>query len=95
MKILFFFISPFALNQKAVIVDSENKEYYQEKQFSITELKDIGLNLINNYDIGKIIFKGPLKYTKRIYNDFKEEITTKYNYSNIEFELKGEKGETI
>lgn len=95
MKTLFFFISPFALNQKAVIVDEENRDYYKERQSSIAELKDNGLNLINNYDIGKIIFKGPLKYTKRIFNDFKEEITTKYNYSNIEFELRGEKGETI
>ena len=40
MKTLFFFISPFALNQKTVIVDDENKDYYKERQFSIAELSE-------------------------------------------------------
>ena len=95
MKTLFFFISPFALNQKTVIVDDENKDYYKERQFSIAELSEEGLALLKNYDIKKVIFKGPIKCTKRFFNDFKEEAITKYGYSNIEFELKGEKGETI
>ena len=48
MKTLFFFISPFALNQKTVIVDDENKDYYKERQFSIAELSEEGLALLKN-----------------------------------------------
>ena len=35
MKTLFFFISPFALNQKTVIVDDENKEPFFSKKATL------------------------------------------------------------
>lgn len=86
MKAMFFFLSPFALEQKLIIVDDEDRDYYEEKDFSISNIEEVGLAALKEYNIKKVIFKGPTDYAKKFYKEFKQK--AQENQYELDFELK-------
>ena len=95
MKTLLFFISPFALEQKIVLIDDEDKDFFKEFSSEINNMDNISLNLLEQYDnINKIIFKGPKEYTSRFLSSLQNKVNTKFKMNDIKFELR-EQGEHI
>ena len=95
MKTLLFFISPFALEQKIVLIDDEDKDFFKEFSSEINSMENIGLDLLEQYDnINKIIFKGPKEYTSRFLSSLQNKVNTKFQMNDIKFELR-EQGEHI
>ena len=95
MKTLLFFISPFALEQKIVLIDDEDKDFFKEFSSEINSMENIGLDLLEQYDnINKIIFKGPKEYTSRFLSSLQNKVNTKFKMNDIKFELR-EQGEHI
>ena len=95
MKTLLFFISPFALEQKIVLIDDEDKDFFKEFSSEINNMDNISLNLLKQYDnINKIIFKGPKEYTSRFLSSLQNKVNTKFKINDIKFELR-EQGEHI
>ena len=95
MKTLLFFISPFALEQKIVLIDDEDKDFFKEFSSEINNMENISLNLLEQYDnINKIIFKGPKEYTSRFLSSLQNKVNTKFKMNDIKFELR-EQGEHI
>ena len=89
MKTLLFFISPFALEQKLVLIDNEDKDFFKEFSSEINNMEGISIDLLEQYnDINKVIFKGPKEYTSRFLSSLQNKINTKFQMNNIEFELK-------
>ena len=95
MKTLLFFISPFALEQKIVLIDDEDKDFFKEFSSEINSMENISLDLLEQYDnINKIIFKGPKEYTSRFLSSLQNKVNTKFQMNDIKFELR-EQGEHI
>ncbi len=95
MKTLLFFMSPFALEQKIVLIDDEDKDFFKEFSSEINSMENIGLDLLEQYDnINKIIFKGPKEYTSRFLSSLQNKVNTKFQMNDIKFELR-EQGEHI
>ena len=95
MKTLLFFISPFALEQKIVLIDDEDKDFFKEFSSEINNMENISLDLLEKYDnINKIIFKGPKEYTSRFLSSLQNKVNTKFQMNDIKFELR-EQGEHI
>ena len=95
MKTLLSFISPFALEQKIVLIDDEDKDFFKEFSSEINSMENIGLDLLEQYDnINKIIFKGPKEYTSRFLSSLQNKVNTKFKMNDIKFELR-EQGEHI
>lgn len=95
MKTLLFFMSPYILEQKIVLVDDEDKDFFEEFNYTINGVCRMGLHLLEQYnDINKVIFKGPKDYTSRFLSDLQERANTKFTMRDIKFELK-EQGERI
>ena len=95
MKTLLFFISPFALEQKIVLIDDEDKDFFKEFSSEINNMENISLKLLEQYDnINKIIFKGPKEYTSRFLSSLQNKVNTKFQMNDIKFELR-EQGEHI
>ena len=95
MKTLLFFISPFALEQKIVLIDDEDKDFFKEFSSEINNMENISLKLLEQYDnINKIIFKGPKEYTSRFLSSLQNKVNTKFKMNDIKFELR-EQGEHI
>ena len=95
MKTLLFFMSPFALKQKIVLIDDEDKDFFKEFSSEINNMEDISLDLLEQYDnINKIIFKGPKEYTSRFLSSLQNKVNTKFQMNDIKFELR-EQGEHI
>ena len=89
MKTLLFFISPFVLEQKLVLIDNEDKDFFKEFSSEINNMEGISIDLLEQYnDINKVIFKGPKEYTSRFLSSLQNKINTKFQMNNIEFELK-------
>ena len=64
MKTLLFFISPFALEQKIVLIDDEDKDFFKEFSSEINSMENIGLDLLEQYDN----IKHKLKENKSVTN---------------------------
>ena len=95
MKTLLFFMSPFVLEQKIVLIDDKDKDFFKEFSSEINSIERIGLDLLEQYnDINKVIFKGPKDYTSRFLSDLQERANTKFTMRDIKFELR-EQGEHI
>lgn len=89
MKTLLFFISPFVLEQKLVLIDNEDKDFFKEFSSEINNMEGVSIDLLEQYnDINKVIFKGPKEYTSRFLSSLQNKINTKFQMNNIEFELK-------
>ena len=95
MKTLLFFMSPFVLEQKIVLIDDKDKDFFKEFSSEINSMENIGLDLLEQYDnINKIIFKGPKEYTSRFLSSLQNKVNTKFQMNDIKFELR-EQGEHI
>ena len=95
MKTLLFFMSPFVLEQKIVLIDDKDKDFFKEFSSEINSMENIGLDLLEQYDnINKIIFKGPKEYTSRFLSSLQNKVNTKFKMNDIKFELR-EQGEHI
>lgn len=95
MKTLLFFISPFALEQKLVLIDNEDKYFFKEFSSEINNMEGISIDLLEHYnDINKVIFKGPKEYTSRFLSSLQNKVNTKFTMRDIKFELR-EQGEHI
>ena len=95
MKTLLFFMSPYILEQKIVLIDDEDKDFFKEFSSEINNMENISLDLLEKYDnINKIIFKGPKEYTSRFLSSLQNKVNTKFQMNDIKFELR-EQGEHI
>ena len=95
MKTLLFFMSPFVLEQKIVLIDDEDKDFFKEFNCEINGIERTGLDLLEQYDnINKVVFKGPKEYTSRFLSSLQNKVNTKFTMRDIKFELR-EQGEHI
>lgn len=95
MKTLLFFMSPFVLEQKIVLIDDKDKDFFKEFSSEINNMESISLDLLEQYDdINKVVFKGPKEYTSRFLLSLQNKVNTKFQMKDIKFELR-EQGEHI
>ena len=95
MKTLLFFMSPFVLEQKIVLIDDKDKDFFKEFSSEINNMESISLDLLEQYDdINKVVFKGPKEYTSRFLSSLQNKVNTKFQMKDIKFELR-EQGEHI
>ena len=95
MKTLLFFMSPFVLEQKIVLIDDKDKDFFKEFSSEINNMESISLDLLEQYDdIKKVVFKCPKEYTSRFLSSLQNKVNTKFQMNDIKFELR-EQGEHI
>ena len=86
MKKILSILQPFTLKQHIFVYEDGNKLEIAEA--SIDEFNDKILSLAQKYEIKKIEFLGPKKYSKGIAKQLLEENLSKYQIDALEIDCK-------